>query len=380
MPEVLFIYKYLPQYRVEFFQKLREELLIYNINLHLIYGKSKGDHILRKDEVEIAWATFIPNKAFKIGGVELIWQPCLKHLKGKDMIIVQPELKLIVNYYLMLCKRFRKYKLGFWGHGRNMQGRADSFRNKFNDLFLSKCDWWFAYTKGVKEYLVARHYSKNNISIVQNAIDTIGLRKDYNKISHTEIDKIKNNLGITGDNTAIYCGAMYHEKRIDFILQAAHKIKDKIPDFNLILIGSGIEADKVKKAAEENTWIHYPGPKFGSERVVYFKISALQLMPGAVGLGILDSFALETPIVTTEYPFHGPEIDYLENWKNGVITKNDLQVYADTVVNVLMTDKYLQLTEGCRNASELYTMQSMVENFREGILSCIGSQTEPGNP
>lgn len=366
----------MPQYRAAFFYRLKELLLDYDIELNLIYGKSQNSNILRGDEVEIDWANFVANKTITIMGNEFIWQPCLKKIRGASMIIIQPEMKLITNYFLIFFKYFGRFKLGFWGHGRNMQGKPNGFRNKLNNFFLNKCDWWFAYTKGVKEYLIAHHYPENHISIVHNAIDTIDLRENYNSLDELKIDTIKKELGISGGKTAIYCGAMYKEKRIDFIIEAAHRIKSQISDFHLILIGAGIESGKAKKSAEENSWIHYLGPKFGKDRIGYFKISAVQLMPGAVGLGILDSFALETPIITTEYPFHGPEFDYLENGKNGIITKNDLENYASTVADILETNKHLQLAEGCKLSLELYTVGKMVDNFKDGILSCIGYENK----
>jgi glycosyltransferase involved in cell wall biosynthesis len=94
-------------------------------------------------------------------------------------------------------------------------------------------------------------------------------------------------------------------------------------------------------------------------------------MPGLVGLGILDSFALETPIITTNYPFHSPEIDYLENGINGFVTNNNIEDYSKTVIEVLKTKKYLDLIEGCKVSSEKYTIEAMAENFKNGILSCL---------
>ena len=42
------------------------------------------------------------------------------------------------------------------------------------------------------------------------------------------------------------------------------------------------------------------------------------LLPGAVGLGVLDSFAFDVPLVTVDLPYHGPEIDYVRDGENGV--------------------------------------------------------------
>jgi glycosyltransferase involved in cell wall biosynthesis len=373
MKKVLIIYKFLPQYRVEFFNLLREVLKKDGIELNLIYGKNKNLDSLKKDEVEIEWGYYIPNKIIRIGGTELIWQPCLKHLKEQDIVVVEQANKLLLNYYLMFFRHFQKYKFALWGHGRDMQDDFTSMRNKFKYLLIDKCDWWFAYTKGVKKMLIDMDVDEKKITVVQNAIDTSTLKKAYNEIPDSALNEIKSTLGITGPNTGIYCGAMYPGKRIDFILEACFKIKASIPDFHFIFLGAGIDSHLIQKAAEKNDWIHYVGPKFGVHRVKYFKISSIQLMPYLVGLGILDSFALETPIITTEHPSHGPEIEYLESNVNGIITKNSLEIYANTAIDVLKNKQYIRLINGCKEASQNYTVEKMVENFKTGVLSCLNS-------
>ena len=112
--KVLFICKFISHYRVEFYEKLKEGLKQYNVEVHVIYGKSVGNDSLKKDEAEIEWGKFVPNKSFEIGKTQLIWQPYLKYLKGMDLVVVALENKLILNYYLMIGRKFSRYKLAFW--------------------------------------------------------------------------------------------------------------------------------------------------------------------------------------------------------------------------------------------------------------------------
>lgn len=375
MKKILFIYKYLPQYRLDFFQQLRKVLLKQNIEMQLIYGKSNNINILRKDEIDIEWAKFIPNRSFKLGSIELVWQPCLRHLKDIDLVILQPESKLILTYYLAFARNFSKYKLGFWGHGRNMQAAINSPRNKFQRLFFQrKCDHWFTYTAGGEKYLQEINYPEKRITVINNAIDTVSLRRNYAEINDPELNELKELLGINTVRTGIFCGAMYPDKKLDFLIETCHRVKNKIPDFHMILIGSGIDSCKAHEASNSNNWIHYVGSKFGIDRIKYFKISSIQIMPGVVGLGILDSFALETPIITTNNPFHGPEIEYLENEINGIMTSDNIDDYSTSVIEVLNTGKYLELIEGCKLSAERYTVESMVENFKNGILKSLNNE------
>jgi len=373
MKKVVILYRTLFQYRREFYNQLRKSLLEDNIELLIIYGKlNNADFSSRNDQIDLEWGKFIQNKIFRIGKKELIWQPCLKELKDKDMVIVEQANKLLINYYLMFNSKKLGLKFCYWGHGRNRQMKENSIYNKFKYKFIKNCDWWFAYTQGVKDFLVNRGFPANKITPVQNAIDTDDLRIQYAKVSEFETMEIKKELNIKSDCVGIYCGAMYSEKRIDFILKACYKIKTKIPEFNMIFIGSGEDLHKVEAAAANHNWIHSLGSKFGQDRVKYFKIASVQIMPGAVGLGLLDSFAMETPLITTEQEFHGPEIYYLENGKNGIITSDNLDEYTKTVVNLLISKKYISMAEYCRSSAEKYTIKNMVENFKSGIINCLG--------
>ncbi|MEO7049493.1 MAG: glycosyltransferase [Ferruginibacter sp.] len=371
----MIIQQVIPEYRKDFFSLLKDALSKEDVELDLIYGKMSSSYKSGNSYHEISWGKLVPSRSLKIGKMLLCWQPVTKYVRNKDLVIVEQANRLIINYYLIIGKYFWKNKLGFWGHGRNLQKKYNSWTNKFGLLYLKRCDWWWGYTQGVKEYLSRNGYPLNKITIVQNAIDTQSLRTKISNIDNKEILNLKNDLSITGNKIGIFCGAMYTEKRIDFILQTCAIIKSQIPEFEMIFIGSGQDSNKVVQACKINKWIHFLGSRTGDDRIKYFKMATIQLMPGAVGLAILDSFALETPIITTDNRSHGPEIEYLENNINGIMTNDNLSDYSATIIQILKTNKYLDLVKGCIISSDKYTVQNMVENFKSGILECLTSKT-----
>lgn len=371
MKKVLIIQQSLVQYRKDFFDQLRKSLQEEGVELSLVYGKGTEKEGYKNDEVDLGWSKYIPNKSIKLGKADLIWQPCLKELKGKDLVIVESANKLILNYVLMLVRHFSMLKLGFWGHGRNRQDAPNSRSNQFKNLFLHDCNWWFAYTRGVKEFLIEKGYPANQITAVQNAIDTTLLQEQYTQISESEAQQLRVELGIVGDHVGIFCGGIYPEKQIDFLLASCLKIKEKLPDFQMIFIGAGIDAPKVIEAAAQYPWMHYVGSKFGKDRVVYFKIASLFLMPGLVGLAILDSFVFETPIVTTNYAFHSPEIEYLEQGENGIMVNHSIVDYSDAVVALLSNGYYKLMVPYCKVCAKKYSIENMVENFKSGIMQAL---------
>ena len=140
------------------------------------------------------------------------------------------------------------------------------------------------------------------------------------------------------------------------------------------MLGDGPEKHKAEAAAAHLSWVHYIGPVYGPDRVVYFKLGLALLMPGLVGLITVDSFVTQTPMFTTDLPDHGPEIAYLENGVNGVMTDYNVDSYADTVVAYL-EDSSVQkkLKSGCKRSAQLYTLENMIGNFASGIQSCLST-------
>jgi glycosyltransferase involved in cell wall biosynthesis len=288
------------------------------------------------------------------------------------LIIVEQANRLLLNYLLIARRHFTAQKIAFWGHGRDLQAAPFTLRNRWKRLFINHVDWWFAYSTEVGEEISKCAFPKNRVTNVQNTIDTESLLHAKATISVQQLNALRKGLRLGGGPIGLYCGRMYKDKRIEFLLDACFRVREQIPGFELLVIGCGQEQEKVISAAGRCHWIHYLGPKYNEERVPYFLLSDVFLMPGVVGLVLLDCFALEVPLVTTSIPFHGPEVTYLSNNVNGLITANNVQDYAAEICWLLSDPERLaRLKSGCRQAAGVYTMQTMVENFAHGISACL---------
>lgn len=371
--KVLILYRFLPQYRKEFYQLLKDKLSKSNIELDLIYGNGSEADRKKEDLIDLPWGTFKPNTVVKILGQELYWQPVLKDINNYDLIIVEQASKLLVNYYLQLRQIFNKSKLGIWGHGRSFKATKQNFVGELLKRYTIKCaTWWFAYTDITKDVVVSTGFPKDRVTVVQNAIDTKKLREQLLSISDRKRKEIRKKYGIESNNSCIYCGSLYKEKKIDFLIESAQIIRKNLPDFELVIIGSGEESKLVKTYAEKFSWIKYLGSLFGQEKVDLFSICRLQLMPGLVGLAILDSFTLGVPIVTTDIPIHSPEIFYLKNGVNGVKTNYNIYEYAHTVISLLEdSNRLISIRQNALVDSHEITVENMVKKFYEGIIASL---------
>jgi glycosyltransferase involved in cell wall biosynthesis len=363
----------MPQYRIDFFNLLKDNLNSKGIELIVIYGKSAD--LTRNDELDIPWAIYRKNKVINFFGKPVYWQPVLNLINKNDLVIVEQANALLVNYCLLYLRSIGKIKFAYWGHGKNRQGNAKSVLNVFKQFLINKCDHWFAYTKSVKEYLIENKVNEEVITVLNNSIDTVKLRAQYLKIPETDAIALRSKLEINeNDPVLIYCGALYKEKKLDFLLDALIIIHTKIPEVKMIFMGAGPEKDLITNFCSENNWSHYVGVKFDLDKIPYFKISNAFLMPGAVGLAALDALSMMTPMILCDIETHGPEIDYLTNGHNAIITNNTIEDYSKAVVDYLKNKEIQKkLIANCHTSIASISLESMVTNFSIGIEKILKS-------
>jgi glycosyltransferase involved in cell wall biosynthesis len=368
MPSVLIIQEHLPAFRVPFYQRLREKLGAQGVDLQLIYAPNQRNTFLKGS---LDWATAVPIRWFG----PLAWQPVLAHARKADLVIVQQESKYAVNPLLQLLAKYGGTPVAYWGHGRNFQSpEGTGLTSRFKNFLATKVHWWFAYNDLSARVVRGLGYPENRITSVGNAIDTTGLIERKNSLTQQELASVRAELGLNSENVAVYTGGLYPNKRIDFLIESALLIRKTIPDFELIVIGDGPDRDCVSSATAQNPWIHDVGPKNDQAKVPYWALAKLLLMPGLVGLVVVDSFALGVPLVTTDFPYHSPEIDYLENDINGLLVSCGQSAghYADAVAKLLLDPARLErLRAGALASAAEHTIEKMAHNFAMGVIQAL---------
>lgn len=374
-PRVAIVYRYVPHYRAPFYKYLRKRLHCSNVAMELYYGQPTGKDAVKDDAVEVAWGRRIRNWVMRLGSRELIWQACLRDLLAVDLVVVEQASRLLINYVLLTAQRFGGPKVAFWGHGRNFQEEQASGLGEWLKRRISTYShWWFAYNRESVQVVKELGYPSDRITDVKNSIDTRALLQARRRLDPGDLECLREQIGLRGSAVGLFIGGMYHEKRLDFLVEASQRIRREVEEFELLLVGSGPDASLAQAAANEESWIHWVGPVFGEDRVPLFEISTVLLMPGLVGLAVLDSFALETPMVTTMVENHSPEFDYLQHGVNGWIVEagDDPELYAEAAIRLLRDPERLnELRKGCRYAARDYSIEGMADRFATGILRAL---------
>ena len=366
---VVIVERQLLHYRVSFYNRLRSLLLAEGIELQLLIGEGTPIEKKRKDEVPVPWATPIDTRYF-FGGM-ICWQPFRKYAQNADLVIVMHENKMIYNLWLTFFER--PQRIAFWGHGANLQSpRPNGLKEKFKRWTVGKVDWWFAYTESSAKMVEDAGFPRARITVVENSIDTAELTRDCANVTSEDCHLLRQRFGLGDGQIGLFIGSLYGEKRLPFLLSAACLIRMQIPDFQLLIVGAGPLQAEMEEAAQSCSWIHCLGPLRGKEKAVVLMLADIMLNPGLVGLGILDSFVSGRPMFTTDCGVHSPEISYLSNWKNGVVTKMDQRIYAQAVSEVLRHPEMLDiLRQGALSSSSRYTIENMASRIRDGFCSCL---------
>lgn len=376
MTKVCIAQRRLTHYRIPLFETLRTALVGRGIKLDLLVGRGTPAEEKKSDVGELSWARSIPTH-YMAGG-KLCWQPVGRYVAGADLVIVTQENKLLQNHLLMALPR--RFKLAFWGHGANLQsGRPDGFKERFKRWTTNRVDWWFAYTQMSEGLVRAAGFPGDRITLLNNAVDTSELRRLRQSVTAEEVRALRTALGLSAGPVGVFVGSLYADKRLDFLFEAASAIRVQVPDFHLLIVGEGPERAKVEAWCAVHPWARWVGAKFGRDKVAHLAVAQIMMNPGLVGLGILDSFVCGVPMLTTDCGIHSPEIAYLENGVNGLMTSNDPQSYEGACVRLLQDPAELnRLRAGCEASASEYTVENMAQRFADGIERCLNAPRYPG--
>ena len=379
MRKVLLIEAQIKQYRLPFYEQLYSMLGADHIELKVGYSNPSSVEATKKDTCDLPLNYGMKVKGYWLLHEKLLFQSLFRTAITADLVVVDQGNKFLLNYILLPLSHMGIRRVAFWGLGKNCEDSQLRLSEWYRRKTLNWVSWWFAYTKGTSSYLVENRVPPLKITVVENAIDTRQIREHTEGIQMEERAALRRRLGIPlSAPVGIFCGALHKAKSIPFLIEASKLIRARIPDFHLIVLGGGPEESSVCAFVQGNSWMHMMGPRFGKAKSELLAISDAFLMPGAVGLVILDAFAAGLPLLSTRLNIHGPEMEYLAEGINGLISEPTVPAFADMATSLLLNRDVLdRLKAGARESGVKYTIENMVANFREGIHQCLGSSALP---
>jgi len=382
MRRVSIIQREIPHYRVRFFEELYTQGRLQGLDIEVYAGTPPAQTTSSKAFPY----RVLPVRQFGKRTSGSSWMSGLeKAITGSDIVVAPQELQCLTVPYLWAKRRRICKSWIWWGHGYNFQASLrppamTRIKETIKRVMTRRADGLITYTARGTEYWRQQGLPDSRVVPFYNTIDVEGLRKAGAEISQQQRMELRRKMGLEGKYVLLFSGRLYAEKKVDFLLKAFALLKKSYPDVALLIIGDGEERDNLEQMATrlDRNDVHFLGELVDSkETAAYFSLADLQVIPGAVGLAIVHGFAFGLPLITTESPGHGPELEYLSR-DNGAMTRIDCSQYAETIGALLSSPEKLDAMKRSAMAQgDALHLPHSVRRFADGIAALSQCQGVP---
>jgi len=370
---LLVVQPYVPSYRVPLFRRMKAELLTQDIQLKVAAAPATGMDKSRADDQTTGVADFIlPIRRIQFGAKALVWKSLSTVLRDykPDFVIVEQAIRNLESWLPLLSQRLPKRPhVAMWGQGRAYSTPQSQMEARVRLWLTRQSSWFFAYTDMGAKYLSENHYPAERISILWNSNDSEALRRELTSIHPEEVEGFRRRRGLTKGRTALFLGGVDSRKGIRFLLDTAHHVAESLPDFTLVVAGTGDSVGEVLSEQDRGGPVRFLGRVDGKEKAIALSACDILMVPEWVGLVAIDALVAGKPLATTAHPSHSPEFEYLTLGTNSIITEHRIHEYAAGVTSLLIDKSRLRMmSEACVADSALLTINGMTDRFVAGIV------------
>ena len=275
---------------------------------------------------------FLKSRLFYILFSLVIFFPLIKMIKKEkpDIIIVH----LITVPVLLAGFFLKKTKFILRISGFPKLNFFRSFLWKISSKNIIKV---FTPTKLTKEFLIKKGiFGNNKVFLLEDPIIEIN---KLNKLKREKINDLPNN-----PKYIISIGRLTSQKNFSFLIKSFAKIKDKIKDVKLVILGSGEEEKKIKEIIKNNNLEedillkdYKKNPFNYLDKSILFVMTSEWEDPGFV---IIEAAACNKLILSSDV-LSGPR-EFINNEESGLLfQKNNFDEFKNKILNFFeMDDKF----------------------------------------
>jgi glycosyltransferase involved in cell wall biosynthesis len=353
-PTVLVLQEQVLPYRVPFFRFLADELGSRDLDLRVV-----SSSVLPKvDELGFPHQRVLPSR----GGLSALGTI----YRERPAVLVLPHsgrFAPVATTTRLLQSHGRKQL--FWGMGlarrygeaaaRDRRPPAEAVRR----LMLSTCDHYLSYTEISTTYLLNRGYEAARITTLNNAVEALATPEQAMTAQRVPFQ-------------ALFVASLVEDKEPLAAVAIVDRLRHLAPGASLHIVGDGPLRPQCEQAANGLEWVHYHGPKRGQGLRELALSSGIAIIPGRVGLALLEMASAGLPMATFAASRHGAEIAYLKDGINGIFLSGEIDAAAKEL-GTLLTD--LPALERMRNealgTASKYTIRRMAANFADGVTASL---------
>ncbi|NQU32376.1 MAG: glycosyltransferase [Bacteroidetes bacterium] len=307
-------------------------------------------------------------------GKNFLWQLAAIRLaldKDVDCIILLGNMYYISNWIGAILARLTGKRILLWTHGylREEKGIKGWIREKFYKL----SDGLLLYGNRGRQLLRRRGFDPECLYVVYNSLNYEEQCKVRDNCSAEVLKGIRQSLFSLSDlPVLIFVGRLTPQKKLSMLIEAAHILKKKGIELNILFVGDGPERKNFEQLvlsySMTSNVVFYGACYTEEELGPLFMLSDLCVAPGEIGLTCMHAFAYGIPVVTHDNPdLQGPEWEAIQPGITGELFRyDDVQDLARVIAGWLELGKSRkQLSVDCRRIIDRYynpSYQAMVIN------------------
>lgn len=203
-----------------------------------------------------------------------------------------------------------------------------------------------------------------------NTVDTRTLAEVSQGLTDSAVEDYMSRHGLKQGRTLGFIGGLDESKRISFIADALDRLWATDPDLRFVVGGEGSQSNllDVSHSRGQTIRIGYATPY---EQAMIGRVASALLMPGRIGLVAVEALLLGIPILTTDWPYHSAEAEYLTEGESRYTSGNDVDSYV-ALVQQFMRSPGNGRNSSVRSSWAYPTIDNMVANFSAGVLTMLG--------
>jgi len=255
---------------------------------------------------------------------------------------------------------------------------------KIDDAIYQKSTGLKSIQRSIEKIINSRTLRKASRILVSNK-STGSLVSIYYKISTDKISVIPNGVDIANfyssmesSNQIIFSGVMYHHRGVDLLLESISTVIKKIPDVQVVLLGSGPEMEKLAEFTKRNNLtknVKFLGWIDRKQIPEYLAKSAIGIGPlrvtevtkDALPIKVLEYMAANLPILAMSGTLSS---DILINGENGFFVK-DANELSEKMIYLLQNQNIrIKMGQKSRHIVEKYDWKIIAQSIIEEYKKC----------
>lgn len=200
------------------------------------------------------------------------------------------------------------------GHGKGYTAKESRLSIKLESALCKRAAHVLTYMpSGQAEVLRRTGLPGDRVTSFQNSTDTRAKRSGHLRVLPVDVEEARRKWGIGPGQSkvAAYVGALEPYKRVDVIVEAARIALNMDTSTHLFIAGQGSDEHLVQRLLLETGRVTLLPSLDVRGWSLLGHIAKFLLVPGRIGLIATDALAVGLPILTTSYPWHAPEVEYL---------------------------------------------------------------------